>query len=299
VNVARRRVAGTLAAVAVTLLLGTATATSATAADAVPYNDQYATGTITLCDKDLQPITSGSINDLPFVWRAVGSQAAPAPYNDGSGAAILYAFLPRQGVDAGQWNGELLTGSTIYQDPKHPMAQATPADWMLRYFSDDYIPKWDGFIELRLYYQHQGAQQSAAYAAADIQVTGDKWRLVRGGNDDCGSPTDAKSVEVSLPQYDQYVKRAARDYKQYFTHRNLPVPTNTATPGAPDATAPTPAASGPSGQPAPGPSGGPLADDSTPVQSGVSWWPVAMVLFAVAILAVGMVWWRRGLGRRS
>jgi hypothetical protein len=263
------------------------------AAGRVPYHDKYAAGTITLCDKNLQPITSGSVNDLPFVWRAVGSVAAPAPYNDGSGAAILYAFLPRKGVDPGQWDGELLTGSTIYHNPQHPMAQATPADWMLRYFSDDYIPKWNGYIELRLYYQHQGAQQSTAYAAADIQLTGQTWRLVRGGSDDCGVPSDAKSIEVSLPSYHQYVQRAARDYAQYFRHRNLPVPTNTATPGAPDPTqssASSPTAPGP----APSADAGTQASDSaSTAQTGINWWPLLAVAAVGVLVGAGVAWWRR------
>lgn len=288
------RIGVLIVAIASCLVASAAVASAASATDAAPYRDRYATGAITLCDKSLQPITSGSVNDLPFVWRAVGSVAAPAPYNDGSGAAILYAFLPRKGVDAGQWDGELLTGSTIYHDPQHPMAQATPADWMLRYFSDDYVAKWDGFIELRLYYQHQGAQQSSAYAAADIQVVGDRWHLVRGGTDNCGVSGDAKSIEVSLPQYHQYVQRAAQDYAQYFRHRNLPVPTNTATPGAPDPAQSPSSNPAPSVSPAPGTSAGAEASEqSADSQGGITWWPVLVVAVLVVVVGAGVAWYRR------
>jgi hypothetical protein len=292
-----RVLAATLGGGAIALLAGWL-GQPASAAGAVPYHDQYATGTITLCDANLRPVTSGSVNDLPFVWRAVGSQAAPPPYNDGSGAAILYAYLPRQGIDPGQWNGELLTGSTIYHDTHHPMAQATPADWMLRYFSDDYIPKWDGYVELRLYYQHQGAQQSTSYAAADIQLTGTTWHLVRGGSDDCGAPGDAKSVEVSLPTYHQYVRRAARDYAQYFKHRHLPVPTNTATPGAPStgtSSSPSAGATSPDGGGTPDPASAPASS----TESGISWWPLGAVALVVVLIGAGVALWRRPPKPRS
>ena len=67
------------------------------ASDQVPYTDSGASGDITLCDRDLNPVTEGSINDIPFAWRAVGSQAAPAPYNGDTRAATLYYFQPRRG----------------------------------------------------------------------------------------------------------------------------------------------------------------------------------------------------------
>jgi hypothetical protein len=269
-SVRRRRWRVLAAAVLATLVSSAGSASAAFAASAVPYNDPGATGTITLCNGALQPITSGSVNDLPFVRRAVGSQAAPAPYNDGTGAAILYAFLPRKGVAPDLWNGEVLTGSTIYRDPAHPMADATPADWMLRYYTDDFVPKWDGFVQLRLYYQHQSAPQSSAYAAADIQVQGDTWTLVRGGTDDCGTTASAKSVELTLPDYHKYVRKAQADYVTYFKRHNLPLPTPTASPS-------TTARPGSNGNPAP---------DVTVTQSGS---PVASAQSAGGFNAVPLV----------
>lgn len=52
--------------------------TSAAGADSgPPYSDPRATSSLALCGKDGRQVTSGSISDRPFVWRAISSISAP------------------------------------------------------------------------------------------------------------------------------------------------------------------------------------------------------------------------------
>jgi hypothetical protein len=149
------------------------------AAPAVPYTDPASDGYIGLCNQQGQQITSGSVSAAPFVWRAVSSQPAPAPYNGAGGTAILTAYLPMQGLPPGDWSGEQLTASSRYSNPQVPMAQATAKDVPLQDFLEDYPPEWDGFIQLRLFL---GAQDQPAYVqrypALNLEISGNAWTAV-------------------------------------------------------------------------------------------------------------------------
>lgn len=147
-----------------------------------PYEDKQATGFLTLYDKNGTAIKSGSVTDKPFVWKAAGSQAAAAPYDKTGHKATLMAYQPREGVQPSDWSGDTLTASTAYADVKHPAAQATADDFTLKDFLDEFPPKWDGMVELRLYLSAPGVQaQSTGYASTDIKVTGTTWVVIGGG----------------------------------------------------------------------------------------------------------------------
>jgi len=168
-------------------------------ADSVPFTDPSAVGKLTLCDTTGHVKRSGNIFGKPFVWRAVGSAAAPAPYNGPGRTATLYAYQPIQNVDPGQWNGEYLTGSGAYTNSKLPMAPATAADPTLADYLSDYPTKWDGLVQLRMFVGVPGAStRTTPYNAAVIRVNGDTWTLVEGGTTGCGSGTSS-SDELVLP----------------------------------------------------------------------------------------------------
>ena len=121
-----------LASLAVAALATTAiapilasSAQAAVSAPPVPYNDQFASGTITLCDESLHAVTSGSTSTRPFVWRAVSSGPAPATFNIENRRAYLMYFQPRQGVAPNLWTGYLMTAASAYDSTDHAIAQAT------------------------------------------------------------------------------------------------------------------------------------------------------------------------------
>jgi hypothetical protein len=164
----------------------------------LPYSDPAAVGFIGLCDRSGHPVHGGSTSDGPFAWLAVSSVAAPAPYNGAGRTATLLAFQPRQGVDPGQWSGALLTASSRYTNPKHPMAQLTSGDLPLSDYLSTYPVRWDGLIQLRLYLGSPAkATLTRQYAATDIRIKGKRWTVVRGGDVDCKSGS-ALSLESLL-----------------------------------------------------------------------------------------------------
>ena len=182
------------AGAAVTLALmgpvGIAGATSA-----VPYTDPNVVGSIGLCNQAGQQITSGSINTVPFAWRAVSTQPAQAPYDNAYRTAILMAYQPIQELAPGEWSGEQMTASSRYSNPANPMAAATAGDDSLADFISDFPMKWDNLIQLRMYLGTANAPQySLHYPALDIQVTGDTWQAVDGGPVNCAAGT-AESIE--------------------------------------------------------------------------------------------------------
>ena len=175
-------------------------------AEDVPYKDPSAIGSMTLCDKDLQPVTEGSLTDRPFVWRAVSDTPAPAPYDNKNRRAVLYYFQPRENVDPGEWSSEILTAASTYSDPQYPIAQATPIDFLLISAATNLPPQWDGFVQLRMYFTTENAPQSADYVAADIRIQGDNWTLVRGGDAPCDAGK-AVSPELALPDYEKRLRQ--------------------------------------------------------------------------------------------
>ena len=189
-------VAGALAQPFGGLLNGAAAAATTT----VPYTDPSAVGSIGLCNQAGQQITSGSISTTPFAWRAVSTQPAQAPYNNAGRTATLLAYLPLQALPAGDWSGEEMTSSSSYTNPANPMAAATDGDQSLQSFIEAYPPKWDGFVQLRMYLSTANHQAyEAQYPTLNIQVTGDTWQAVGGSPVNCDSGTAVSIETVLLP----------------------------------------------------------------------------------------------------
>lgn len=193
---APRGVRAAAAGATVGLVLAAPAGAASTAGPKAPYTDRAVVGSIGLCNRAGRQVTSGSVNAKPFAWRAVSTAAAPAPYDNAWRTATLFAFQPRRGLTARAWSGTALTASSRYSNPAHPMAAATSADESLKDFMAVFEPKWQGFLQLRLYLGTKDAAiYSAHYAALDIKVTGQRWRAVGGGPVDCTSGT-AKSLET-------------------------------------------------------------------------------------------------------
>jgi hypothetical protein len=165
------------------------------AASAVPYSDPQASGSITLYDKAGKVVTSGNVHDKPFVWKAVSSRKAPAPYDKSGAKATLLAYQPREGAPAPQWSGDSLTASTAYSDLSKPTVQATATDFSLQDFLDEFPARWDGLIQLRIYF---GAPDeptlTSSYATTDIRISGDKWSVVRAGSTNANSSGNGGSA---------------------------------------------------------------------------------------------------------
>jgi hypothetical protein len=194
--------AGTGVRLLVTVLATAGTSVVAGSAGAAtagaPFTDPDAIGYIGLCNQTGRQVTSGTLDARPFTWEAVSSVPAKSPYNNAARRATLEAFLPVQGLPAGDWSGETLTAASQYSDPTAPMAAGTTRDTPLAAFVETYPPEWDGFIELRLYLStaNQPAQITQ-YPALDVQVTGTTWHAVGGGPVNC-TVGKATSLETTL-----------------------------------------------------------------------------------------------------
>ena len=165
----------------------------------VPYTDANAVGYLGLCNQSGQQVTSGSINTTPFAWRAISSEPAPPPYNNGEGTATLLAFQPLNGLPVGDWSGMELTSSSYYTNPANPMAAATDRDQSLADFIKAYPPEWRGFLQLRIYLGAANQQPySQKYPTLNIKVTGKTWKAVGGGPVNCASGS-AESLEGLVP----------------------------------------------------------------------------------------------------
>jgi len=173
----------------------------------VPFTDPNQVGSLTLCNTYEQPITSGSLLTVPFVWRAVSSARVPAGYT----GATLDLFQPIQYEPPGNWSGYQLTASARFSNPAHPMAQATYVDAPLTWPDHAMPPYWDGLYQLRMFFSSPDKQAwSFSYPAAVIKVTGNTWTLVQGGGSSCTDGT-AESVEsLYLPRSETAVPPADR-----------------------------------------------------------------------------------------
>lgn len=176
-------------------------AASARADDAVPYDDPAVTGSVGFCDVNGHNVYSGHVTDTPFVWRAVGTTAAAGEYAKPGGTAFIGAYQPRQGYDPGDWSGYVLNAPARYSNVAHPMAQSTPLSDPLNAFLERYPPKWQGIVQIRLLLGGVNrSPQLSRYDATDILVTGDTWRVVRGGTGPCSSgQAVSQSVILNLP----------------------------------------------------------------------------------------------------
>ena len=176
------------------------TPSSATASSvALPFSDRNTSGTIAFCDPHNKPVTSGKLTDIPFVWKAVSSSAAPPAWVGPMGKAALYVFQPRQNVDPGLWSGTQMTASAHYSNPKHPMTQATYGDPALIDFTS-VAPLWQGLLQVRMYYTNVNTQvHRVPYPATIIKVDGNTWKVLNPSNAPCNAGTAVSSETVLLP----------------------------------------------------------------------------------------------------
>jgi hypothetical protein len=134
---------------------------------------------------------------VPFVATAVSTTPANAPYNGPSRTAVLIAYQPQSELPPGEWSGAQLTSSSRYSNPSAPMAAATTRDGSLADFMADFAPRWDGFLQLRMYL---GAADQPAfssnYPTLDIQVVGDTWHAVGGAQVNCQAGTVVSSESL-------------------------------------------------------------------------------------------------------
>lgn len=164
----------------------------------VPYTDPAAVGTITFCDAHGHQIDGGTLGPIPFVAKAIGSAPLSAPYDSPGSAAYLDAYQPREGVTPPEWSGEELISGSFFKTSGRPAVVGTKGDISMRQFVQDAPPQWDGFVELRLFVRGpNGEFDPLHYSASDIQVSGDSWHVVRGGDLPCNSGT-ARSIASLL-----------------------------------------------------------------------------------------------------
>jgi len=249
----------------------------------VPFSDPHAQGQIGLCDSSGHPIQNGSTISHPYVVAAGSTEAAPSGYQASKGGkATLYAFQPRQDVDPGQWSGFQLTGSSAYADDQHPLVSGTNLDPSLKDFVTAFPAKWDGLVQLRIYYTAPNTVSSRrTYPAAVLRVQGDQWTLVQGAQLNCDLAKVVSSEKLFLPA-------SAFD------------PAHPAVTDAPSLTAPTAAASAApaakgsvkaaaNGAPSSGAVAGPatraVADTRSTSSSSTPWVIASLVLVGVAGLA--------------
>jgi hypothetical protein len=176
----------------------------AQAASGVPYTDPNAVGSIGFCNAAGQSVTTGSINDVPFVTKAIDSTPAAAPYNGAGATAGLFIYQPRENVEPTNWNGEEVGATSKSSSPLHPTATLTAGDGALALALADYPPKWDGLMQLRIYL---GAPDEPAYTAkydaTDIKIKGDSWQVVQGASVACGDGQSVSLEQVLASSYPQ------------------------------------------------------------------------------------------------
>jgi hypothetical protein len=171
-------------------------AASPAVAAPLPYADPSVQGTIGLCDPSGHLVTRGSIDDKPFIWRAVSSVPAPPPFNGPSRKATLLAYQPRASTPPDQWNGDSLTATSTYSNPNAPMAQATALDFTLKDFLSEYPPQVSGYVQLRVYFAAGGVgTTSARYPALDLHIDGHTWTATHAAPVSCTNGS-AESTET-------------------------------------------------------------------------------------------------------
>src|SRR5579859_6446572 len=104
-----RRIFMSVAIIAAVVMAPTAAHASG---NAVPFSDPYVQGSLTLCNRYHQPITSGQVTTQPFIWSAVSSTPAPPRYT----RAYLLVYQPIQYVDPSNWTGYQLNDDAIFSN---------------------------------------------------------------------------------------------------------------------------------------------------------------------------------------
>jgi len=158
--------------------------------------DPSAHGVIGLCDPTGKNLIAGDIRNAPFVWKAVASSPAPHSFQGRGENSVLSIFQVRPGVDATQWSGDQLTGTSFYSTPSHPTTQSTQSDIALSVITSEFPPMGDGYYELRMFYGRTDyGVYTTTYPATFIRVQGNRWSVAKGGQVDCAAG-QAKSMEV-------------------------------------------------------------------------------------------------------
>jgi hypothetical protein len=256
-------------------------AVPASAANPVPYTDFAAKGSVGLCDKSGNAVTSGKITDKPFTWFAVSSMAAPAGYGATGRKATLVIYQPRPNTYPNQWSGDQMTSSSPYTNPRYPMAAATAEDFSLQDFIREFPPMLDGLLQLRIYYGvPQKPTWTETYAATDIKVTGSTWRVVRGASVPCRKGSAKPNEPFHIV--------ASPSASTAPAGTSTPTPSASVTPTATSTSSPTPSASGP-GSDSSSPVAGAAAQVDSGSGSGVVPWLLA--LGGLGILLGGGAWW--------
>lgn len=153
-------------------------------AQSVPFTDTNDNGSITFCGRNGQAVTSGSLTEQPFVWKAISSAPAPAQYT----RAYLVLYQPIQNVDPGDWTGYTLTNVATFSNAAHPAVQSTNIDLPLLDPDRQIPPVWDGLYQVRMFFTGLGRPvYTETYPAAVIRVTGSTWELVSGGGTSCAA----------------------------------------------------------------------------------------------------------------
>jgi hypothetical protein len=198
---------------------------------AVPFTDPGQAGSLTLCNQHDQPVTSGSLLTVPFVWRVVSSGRAPTGYTQ----ATLVVFQPIQYEAPGDWSGYELTDDSIFSNPAHPMAQATYADAPLIWADQSIPPYWDGYYQLRLVFSAPNqVPWEATYPTAIIKVSGNSWTEVQGGGASCGAGTAVSVASLLLPKSETAVPKPPAKVVPYSaTKKGNGTKGASATPAAP------------------------------------------------------------------
>jgi hypothetical protein len=163
----------------------------------IPFTDSDANGTLTFCNPQGQPQTSGSLLTQPFVWKTVASTSAPSGYTK----AVLYIYQPIEYVDPGNWTGDIMTAGSFFSNPAHPVVQDTYLDEPLYPVDRSLPPHWDGLYELRMYFDAPDKEEvNTGYPAAVIQVSGNNWTLLSQTTASCNAGTGESDESLILPK---------------------------------------------------------------------------------------------------
>lgn len=166
---------------------------SAWAESPAPYQDPAAEG-MALCDDRGRLVTSGKLTESQIAVKAVSAYVPPGAYAAVNGTSQLLAYQPRQGVLPGDWSGEQLTAVSTWTDRKHPSVQILASDTSLAQSARDIPPRWDGILQLRMYFDGPGGVYSTRYPAADIRISGGRWTQLNPVNVPCTSGSATSDI---------------------------------------------------------------------------------------------------------
>ncbi|MEO9238199.1 MAG: hypothetical protein ABI418_08915, partial [Jatrophihabitantaceae bacterium] len=93
-----------------------------------------------------------------------------------------------------------LTGASIYADPSHPLVAGTNIDPSLQDFVTSFPAKWDGLVELRMFYTAPNkVVYRRSYPAAVLRVQAGKWTVVQAANLTCDLTKVVSNEKLVLP----------------------------------------------------------------------------------------------------